>query len=166
MLNLFLFACVSSKQKDGLKIYGYEIGDTLTNEFEITKVQDYPFRRAKFIEDRRFEVSLIDKYISAITFEELTQKEHDYYKKMISGAMKFEPEYFNGVSPYDVKIEGEIFYWNNTKTGISVKLGRNPKKDTVLSYLSIYNHNFSDSLLNVFVPNIDTVDYEIMDIED
>lgn len=161
-----LVSCTLSKEKSTIEIYGYKLGDTLTNEFKVTKVQDFPFSRAVLIKDERVEISLINNNITSITFEELTQKEHDSIKKMVSEKMKSEPKYYKGETPYNVKIEGEIFYWKDTIIGTEVSLGRNPKKDTVFSYLSVHNHILSDSLLDVYVPDLDTTIIIIEDFED
>ena len=71
ILTFLLYACVTSGTKDQLEIYGYKLGDTLTNEFEIIKVQDFPFSRAILIKDKRVEVSLVNNHITAITYKKI-----------------------------------------------------------------------------------------------
>lgn len=161
-----LFACAASGTSDQLEIYGYKLGDTLTNEFEITKVQDFPFSRAILIKDKRVEVSLVNNHIIGITYEKLYPKEHADLENMITEAMSFAPKYYNGTTPFNVKVEGEVFYWHDTINGTEVLLGRNPQNDTVLSTLSIYNQKAFDSLINLYVPDFDTINYEVTYMED
>lgn len=161
ILTFLLYACLSTEKEDRLEIYGYALGDTLTNEFEIVKVQDFPFSRAILIKDKRVEVSLVNNNITAIHFENLIQKEQIDLKEMISKEMESDPEYYNGETPFNVKITGEVFYWHDNVKGTEVLLG----KDIELGHLAIYNHKISDSLINTYAPDIDTCNYEIMDIE-
>jgi hypothetical protein len=163
ILIVFLFlSCTSKTQKRNFEIYGFTLGDTLTNEFKVIKEQDYPFSRAELIRDRRVEVSLIDKYITAITFDNLAKKEYVDLKKIISVQTKLEPNYYEGVTPYNVKIKGDVFYWHDTITGVEVLLSRNFQADTSFNHLSVYNQKLSDSLLKKFIPVADTSHYEIM----
>ena len=78
ILSVFIldFCGTTSTHNNRIKIYDYGIGDSLTNEFEIIKVQDFPFSRAKYKKDNRFKVNLINNYITELTFSKLTPNEH------------------------------------------------------------------------------------------
>jgi len=165
LASSLLLGCVSSEKKSGLSFYGYKLGDTLTSEFKVTKVQDFPFSRAILIKDKRVEVSLINNRITTFTIDSLSDKEHSNYKNIITTKMDLTPVHYKGETPYNVKIDGEVFYWHDTIKGTEVLLGRNPKDSIVFSHLSVYNHKISDSLLNIYAPNTDTIEYEIIEFE-
>jgi len=161
----FLIGCTTNPKPGEMKIYGYSIGDTLSDEFEIIKEQDYPFSRAILINDNRYEVSLIDKYISTIHISELDQKEYLDFKKKVTKMIGINPEFYDSNTPYDVKIQGDMFYWNDTTTGFEVVLGRSSKEMGRTRYLSVYNSSISDSLLNIYASDVDTSNYEITDFK-
>jgi hypothetical protein len=163
IVSSLLTGCLSSERNDDLLFYGYKLGDTLTSEFKVIKVQDFPFSRASLIKDKRIEVSLINNKITSISIDSLTSKEHSNYKNTITTKMDLPPVLYKGETPYNVKINGEVFYWHDTLKGIEVLLGRNPKDSIVFSHLTVYNQKLSDSLLNIYAPNTDTLEYEIIE---
>lgn len=165
LICYLLISCESTSEVEKIEIYGYSVGDTLTDEFRITKVFDFPFRYAVLIKDRRVEVSVINKNISGIRMDSITPKEHIAFIKMFSNMMNSAPKYYRGNTPYNLRVEGEGYFWKDKIGGTEIYLCRDTKKDTLISYLSIININVSDSLKNIYMPNIDTIDYEITDVE-
>jgi hypothetical protein len=165
IICFFLNGCSTNVEPGEIKIYGYSIGDTLSDKFEVVMRQDYPFSRAVLIDDNRYEVSLIDDFISAIHLSKLSEKEYQEYKKKVIKMIGFDPEFYDKDTPYGVKINGDMFYWNDKLTGNEVVLGRSSNEKDSVSYLSVYNRNISDYLLNIYAPEIDTCSYEILDIK-
>lgn len=161
----FLIGCSPNVEPGEIEIYGYRIGDTLSDKFEVVMVQDYPFSRAVLIDDNRYEVSLIDNFITTIHLSKLNKKEYLEFKKEVIKMIGFTPEFYDKDTPYDVKINGDMFYWNDTITGTEVILGRSTKEKDAMNYLSVYNRRISDSLLNIYASDVDTCSYVITDIE-
>jgi hypothetical protein len=150
ILIFYLFiveACTSIEETHKIQIYDYSIGDTLSADFEITLVQDFPFSRAVLLKDSRFEVHLINNYISSMWFYDLTSNEHSEFEEYVTNQLGFTPKYYKDSTPFNIKIKGALYYWKDTVTGITVMLGRDTSKDTNYSYLSVYNSAYSDSLI-------------------
>lgn len=156
-----LFSCSCVYQGQEISVYGYEIGDSLTNEFTLLDSSRSIYHRAIYIDDNRFEIALIDKYIYMMNFSGLDSKERAHYEKLISDDLKTKPEFFTGENQFNLKIEGEPLYWIDNKTKTEYMLTSDLKPKTSGYSLFIMNKELSDSLLEINVSDPD-VEYEII----
>lgn len=166
---LILLVLISCKNEVGerIQIKGYGITDSLTIDFEkIDKYLDRPFGRAVLIDDPRFEVSTIDKFIYSIHYSPLSDSEYKKIREQIIRLLNHEPIHNKEITHSGIKIIGDELFWRDSISGDEISIGIDYRKDSAYS-VSIYNSKVSDSLSWIYVPDYDTVyiEYEIVEFE-
>ncbi len=166
---LFLLVLISCKNEvgDRIQINGYGITDSLTKDFkQIDKYLDRPFGRAILINDPRFEVSTIDKFIYSIHYSPLTDSEFKKIREQIIRLLNREPIHNKEITHSGIKIIGDELFWRDSISGDEISIGIDYRKDSAYS-LWIYNSKVTDSLSRIYIPDYDTADieYKIMEFE-
>lgn len=167
LLILIVLISCNNEVSDRIQINGYGTTDSLTIDFKrIDKYIDRPFGRALLVEDQRFEVSTIDKFIISIHYSPLTDSEHKLIREQIIRLLNSEPIHNKGITHSGIKIIGDELFWRDSISGDEISIGIDYRKDSAYS-VSIYNSKVADSLSWIYIPDYDTVEneYKIVEFE-
>jgi len=170
ILPLILLLLISSCQKQlfdkELEINGYNIGDTLTNDFKVIKEYGTYFKEAELKKDKRISVTTFNQHIIGIYFSPISESEYRLIKEKIEKKLKKKAVHYIGQTHDGVKVRAEEFYWQDSITMNQFSIGVNNRPDSIYS-LSIHNERISDSLSSLVIENFgEDEEIEIMEIKE
>ena len=105
-----IIPCKSQLLDDNLNVYGYALGDTLTNEFDITERYGEYFEIAEYINDRRVNVSTIKSHITYFTITLTSKKQFTEVKQKLEDHFNSKLIHLTGETKTGVKLKGEEFH--------------------------------------------------------
>ena len=145
-----IFSCTPRQINNQLEIFGYNLGDTINNDFlELEKYGEH-FGLAAFRQDKRFVVRTMENHLFEIWAKNLTDKEFNKIKNTLTRKLKQEPEHFIGKTHYGLDVKGEEFYWKDTITHYEYSLRNNHRNDSIYS-MTIENAFIRDSIGNALI---------------
>jgi len=153
LLAFLIHGCSLINDNRRINILDYSVGDSLINNYDTIKVMDRPFIYARDTRDSRLEFSLMDKYIYAIHFNNLSDKEIEEFKIEIIEKLKQKPKYQKDIMASGVIFHGEDYGWFDSisKDRISIFIPmKNGKK--LKGSLSIYNERIYKNLRRKYDP--------------
>ena len=161
LLALILNSCKEYKINDKLKVYGYSLGDSITDEFTITKEYGQYFSSAKYNKDTLFEIYTVGNQISLYY---LTLQEKDFLKAISTIRKNLgEPtNHYIGDTISGVKLKHSIeyFLWYDTLTKNSIKatLWIDDKRKGQIIF---ENEEMKIGLMKKFIPDFGKDDEEV-----
>ena len=142
-------ACNNDESNCRYKVYGYYIGDTIDNNFEITKIQDYPWSRAIYKKDERLEVWLIYNHISSLSLRNISASEKPFSVSFITNEICNNYKHQINETEGGLPINGETFYWYDSVHYDKVSLHKFWKQDTLFFNLTMSNDSISRKLFQL-----------------
>ena len=143
-LLLLIPRCMNENSKDGIKLLGVSLGDELSDSFEIVKKMDYPYLRARLVNDHRLQVSLIDSVVYSIEFYKLsTQEFKDLFSETKSLFKNTRPISNKDGYPYLEDFEREFYIWIDTVSGLNVRFEKDINGQW---FVYEYNSKLTDSI--------------------
>ncbi|MFZ7133391.1 MAG: hypothetical protein ACOWWR_13645 [Eubacteriales bacterium] len=151
-----ILSCKSRLLTSDLTIYGYSLGDSLSNDYEITDRYGEYFEIAELINDKRVNVSTIKEHITYFTITLTSEKQFEKVKKQLENHFNSNLVHLIGETKYGVKLDGEEFFIIDSLSKTEYSLLRNFKSNTCS--FSIYNEEISDSISIKFIPDFENVE--------
>ena len=164
IISVFV-SCKSKMFNDNLEIYGYMVGDTLTEEFNIIKTFGPYYKLAKYIYDSSFAVYTIGNHISSMHLL-IKDKDFENIIKRIKNNLGQSTNHYTGDTIFGIKLKHkvEFYYWYDPLTQNKYSTIKNLDKNNV-NNLEITNNSIVESLKMKFIENYngDDIDIKIMD---
>ncbi|MGE0090628.1 MAG: hypothetical protein AB7S50_14240 [Bacteroidales bacterium] len=153
LFTLLLNSCIEDRINEKLEIYGYSIGDTITDEFKITDQHGEFYSFAVYRKDTLVEISTIKNHINYFSLS-LQEKEFKGTIKKIEGILGKSNVYYIGDTIRNIKLNHliEYYLWYDSISNNSIEAYvniNNPSQNT----FSLFNDTISESLKKRFIPD-------------
>ena len=165
LVIIFLNSCIENRINENLEIYGYSIGDTITEEFKITHKYGEYFSDAIFKKDTLVEIYTIGKQINTFTLN-LSETEFNETIKRVEFILGKPIVYYIGDTIRKIKLNHSIeyFLWNDSITNKSIEAYLNMNYSRK-GYVRFSNDSISEILLRKHILDYDVIDKPVEIVE-
>jgi hypothetical protein len=149
-----IVGCSSTNDEKRIKILNHSIGDSLACNYDTIQVMDKPYIFGRDINDTRLEFTLIDKFISDLTFDDLNENEIKNFKIEITRILNQTPKHTKDKKAAGIVFYGDYYEWFDSLSYDQIRLFvRSQKGEKITGSLTIENEKIRKELLRKFDPD-------------